>query len=114
MRSAPNPKCIVCGKQIKKRMTVITFIPATANGRKNGDRKGNTIYLDEEHRPMTVEECQKYTNHKILRHSEWSDGGIFSFTYWEGEWEDEYFHSERCAAKQGRASAQHGARFTWG
>lgn len=107
-----NPKCIVCGKPIAKRMIRKSFISATLNRRQNYEQEGPVIYLDEEFRPKTIEEAARFTNHTILRVGMMADY-IFDITWWEGGYEDEFFHSQRCAAKQGYASAQHGARFTW-
>lgn len=107
-----TPKCLMCGKPIKKLLRGLNFSPATANGRLNGDRstRHNTIYLDVEHRPATKEEAQKYTNHDITRISMHS-GRVFSITWWEGEYEDRHFHSQTCAAAFGRRAARHGVRF---
>jgi len=104
-----GPRCIVCNKPIKKIMRGLTFIPATGNGRQNGDRKDHYVYLDPELRPATVEEAQRYTNNAIIRHS-MSGGKVFDITWWEGEYEDPHFHSQTCAAAFGRRMARKGYR----
>lgn len=108
-----RPHCIVCGKQIRKRFESISFLPVQGN-RQNYDRKEGNIYLDHEHRPKTKEECQRFTNHAIISVSVDHTGErIFSFKWWEGEYEDEFFCSGKCAQKQGYASARAGHRWTW-
>lgn len=109
-----RPKCIVCGRAIKKRIHTLSFIPATANCRENGARadNGRTIYLDKELRPSNKEEAQRYTNHQITKVT-MHDGRVYSIEWWEGEYMDPYFDRQVCARKQGYASAQHGERYTW-
>lgn len=101
-----GPKCIVCGKEIKKLMRGISFYPAADNRRQEGERSkdGGTIYLDE--RPRNKAEAQKYTNHEIVRVRTDHLGKVWNITWWEGEYEDPHFHSERCAAQYGRAMAR--------
>lgn len=109
-----RPHCIVCGRQIKKKFGHISFMPATANGRENGDRSDGNIYLDPELRPRNKAECQRYTNHDILTVTMDHTGQyVHSFKWWEGEYEDEFFDTGACARKQGYASARHGERYTW-
>lgn len=109
--SGTGPNCIVCGKPIKKIMRSLSFISATANGRLNGDRSdgGTTIYMDNEYRPQTKEEAQRFTNHEITR-VQFSGDRVFSITWWEGEYEDPHFHSQTCAATFGRRMARKGYR----
>jgi hypothetical protein len=109
-----RPHCIVCGKQIKKRFESISFLPASGNGRQNYDREGNTIYLEPPLRPKTKAECQRFTNHEVISvNMDSYTGHVWSFKWWEGEYEDEFFCTGSCARKQGYASARHGDRFTW-
>ena len=110
-----SPRCIVCGKPIKKKMASLSFYPATLNGRENGTRSdsGRAIYLDDEFRPRNKAEAQKYTNYEIRSVSYGSGERIFSISWWEGEYEDEFFHSQQCAARQGYAAARAGHRWTW-
>lgn len=100
------PKCIVCQKPIKKKMKEIAFYPATGNNRQNGERSesGGVVYLDV--RPASREEAQRYTNHSIVRVTNDHEGRVFSMSWWEGEYEDHHFHSERCAATYGRMMAK--------
>lgn len=108
-----HPECIVCGKKIAKRFHSISFLPLQGN-RQNYDRSedGCTIYLELDLRPTTKQECQRFTNHEILTISMHLDH-VFSFKWWEGEYEDEFFCSQKCARRQGYASAHHGERFAW-
>lgn len=104
------PRCLVCDKEIAKDIRMISFYPATANGRQNGEREHNSFYLDEDQRPTTREELTKYTNgeiRKVYDHGR----SISAFNVWDGEtYVDLYFHSERCAAIFGRRMAQRGHR----
>lgn len=108
-----RPTCIVCGKQIRKKFHSISFVPATDNHRDNHDRENNTIYLDKELRPISKEQCQRYTNHEILGVKRDGNGRVYSFKWWEGEYEDEFFDTGSCARKQGYASAREGHRWKW-
>lgn len=114
-----RPTCPVCQRPLKKKIESISFSPATANRVANGTRNqyGTTIYLDDELRPKNAEECQRYTNHEIVKVSMRHDGeSVHSFSWWEGKYETRYGHfcTVTCAAKQGQASADHGHCYTWG
>lgn len=108
-----RPHCIVCGKQIRKKMVTLTFSLATANGRQNHHREGHTVYLDPELRPKTKEDCHRFTNHEIVRIETDHNGRVWNIVWWEGDYQDEFFDTGRCAQKQGYASARSGQRFTW-
>lgn len=127
--------CIVCGKPIAKR--TITFylresveerpatyrtvagreildlpaVTAKPHGTVEGEGFSRTVYLDR--LPTDQEECARLTNHEIVSIRRDHQGNIWQFGAWDGNYVDEFFHSQACAAKQGYASAQHGARFVW-
>lgn len=123
-------KCIVCGKLIAKRTHQFVFrqprealvgksigfgIPdmeAIPDGTFNRGHSYSEIFLTE--CPTTVEELARWTNHTVIRFSRDSRGAINRFSTWDGEsYKDPWFHSETCAAMQGRASAHSGDRYTW-
>lgn len=109
-----SPKCIVCGRPIKKRFCNLWFMPATANGRANGERDGSSVYLDT--LPPTKEAAQRYINQEIVKvtmSGNMGNGGVLAIKYWEGDYEDKFFCTGTCARKQGYASANHGHRYTW-
>lgn len=107
-----SPKCVVCGKPIKKRFHHLSFSPATGNHREPGERQGSTMFLDLVDRPETKEAAQRYTNHAILS-VVMTQGKVYSIKWWEGDYEDKFFCTQTCARKQGYASANHGQRYTW-
>lgn len=120
-------RCIVCDKPIAKRTHQFSFraprpaapampgIPAMEaipDGTFNRGHSYSEIFLAE--RPTRVEELTRWTNHTVVRFERDSRGAINRFSTWDGEsYRDPHFHSETCAAKQGRASAHDGHRYTW-
>lgn len=108
-----RPHCIVCGKQIGKEFNSIAFMPAGLNHRQNHDREGRHYYLDPEFRPATKEECARYTNHEVISIEMGHDGKVYSIKWWEGEYKDEFFCTQKCAVRQGYAAARAGHRWNW-
>jgi len=118
-----RPRCIVCGKPIAKRYSVVWFrqpqegAPASVFGpaiepSPDGTRVGDTWFLAQ--RPINKEEAQRYSNHAIQRIIGWQGDAITGATYWDGEsYMNQYFCKDKCAVAQGYASAHHGHRFRW-
>ena len=128
-------KCIVCGKPIPKRTHTFwieqpveaaperpmfagsrSMMPARAERLEGHIEKGSfssRIYTSRP--PQNRAECARWSNHEVVSHKYGAPGmGIRQFTTWDREsYRDPHFHSEECAAKQGRASAHAGDRFTW-
>lgn len=124
--------CIVCGKTIAKRTHSWYFQRPTREETANvlgrcvkigtdhppgsvdrGDFM-STIYMASEHRPGTIDELRRYTNHEVVSTRRDSLGRIDKFSTWDGEsYRDPYFHANRCAERQGYASADSGDRFRW-
>jgi len=104
-----GPLCKHCGKPIPKATRHFGFTPATLNNRENGQRfnSGYGMYLDEELRPKTVEECRRYVNDQIISVGRGPGNYIYSIHTWDGEsyvWGG-HFHSQSCAAQFGLGMA---------
>ena len=103
-----GPLCKVCGKPVPKQTRSLSFTPAALNGRQNGERGKHTIYLDEDQRPRSVEEAQRYSNQPILSVKRYGTPTIHSMNTWDGEsyvWGG-HFHAQGCAAQFGQAMAE--------
>jgi hypothetical protein len=120
----PNrPRCIVCGKPIAKRFGALWFQRSTDGSpaspfasattpKPDGTRINQTLYLD--HPPTTKDEAARYVNQPIQRIIGMHNGYISGVTTWDGEsYIDRFFCRDKCAVRQGYASAHHGDRFTW-
>lgn len=99
--------CIVCGRRIPKRTSTVWVRPSTT--RFSG---GPSPVIDADLR--TRADCKAYTNQLVISHQRNLDGHVVSFETWDGSsYVNEYFCRQKCERAQGRAAAQHGARFTW-
>lgn len=114
-----GPKCIVCGKPIRKKTTTY-YVREATNEKPHGHREssiGGTIFdlhFAAERMPKSRPEVQAVVNGTVIFHRYGAQGRIWTFTTWDGEsYEDEFFHSKECAMKQGYASARSGHRYTW-
>lgn len=105
---ASGPVCLYCGKKIAKRMHFLWFLSAAGNRVEPGSRRDNTVYLDDS--PKTKEEAQLYTNYALTRVVFNHTGNVHQITWWEGEYEDPFFHTKTCAAAFGRSAARAGYR----
>lgn len=90
----------------------------SAAGRRHGERETSygvtQLYLDAGSAPRSKADCQRYANQPVARIKYDANGSVDNFSTWDGEsYLDRHFCTDRCAAAQGRASADHGARFTW-
>ncbi len=117
-------RCIVCEKSIKKKLHYFNFLPPQEAvgcmkqkipARKEGEIIHNmnisTIFTD--HPPASKSGCSKFTNFKVMS-ATITNGAVRKFSAWDGEtYADDYFCSDKCAIKQGYASAQHNARYCW-
>lgn len=113
--------CIVCGASIRKRTVTWSIrLPRAANGvieeKLEGDIKRDavSVTLYTRNRPRSKADCQLLTNQPVVSVRRWPDGYIYQFSVWDGEsYESQFFCSNRCAIKQGIASAEHGHRYKW-
>lgn len=111
-----GPKCIVCGKPIKKKTETVYFKLADAehpHGTVEREYQWSSkLYLDVI--PKTKTEAQRYVNQPIVHVSRSHRDEIYSVSIWDGEsYDDPFFHSGDCAKKQGYAAARAGHRWTW-
>lgn len=80
--------------------------------RLEGQREGSRIHMAAW--PKTRDEAARLVNQQIISVRKNGDGEIEKFATWDGEsFDSEWFCTNECAMMQGRASAEHGARFTW-
>jgi hypothetical protein len=128
-------KCINCGRTIAKKTNTIRFDTPRAfrpaghmsevmghkvgyqperaekpEGHREEDGFGGwTIYTSNP--PKTKAEAQRYSNHPIVSIRRWKDA-ISQFSVWDGEsYEDQFFHSGKCATEFGYKAARAGVRF---
>jgi ribosomal protein L24E len=106
-KSNTQPFCRYCGGPIRKK-TATVFIRAPGKG--TGLSNYGSRLIEVEPLPQTKEDCQKYTNQKIMSVkrdkrmnydiNKMEDFGIDQFTEWDGEtYDDKFFCSGTCAQK---------------
>jgi hypothetical protein len=100
-------------EQMGHRMSNHDFREAKPVGTIDHGHTIHTIYVDQF--PKTKEDCARFTNQTVVSVRRHHTGDYISqFSTWDGvSYQDEYFDSGKCAAKQGYAAAQLGHRFTW-
>ncbi len=113
-----GPRCIVCGKPIAKKTHTI-YLRETNSNRSHGEYSDETyskhLFLDKDKWPKNKADCQKLTNMIVVSvQYTGSERSIYSFGVWDGQsYDDEFFHSQLCATRQGYAAAREGLRWTW-
>lgn len=106
-----RPRCVVCGKAIK-RATRALYLRSEEQASRG---IGGSDYITLPVLPKTKEECARLTNQQVVSVAGYINDDISCVVVWDGEsYVDPYLCSVKCAVRQGHASAQHGARFTWG
>lgn len=110
-RDPNRPRCIVCDKPIAKRYTIIWF-QRSREAIPNGTWINQTLYLDDP--PKTKEDAQRWSNYPLDRIIGHHNGYISGAQFWDGEsYMDRFFDKDKCAVRQGYASANYGDRFNW-
>lgn len=106
--SKANPKCIVCGRPIRKHVEVVDVRPVSFTAGSDPTARVNADL-------HTKDDCLRHTNAPFVTHIVRGPHGlVLRFHTWDGEsFENMFFCTGYCAQRQGYASAQHGHRFTW-
>ena len=96
-----QPLCRSCGKPIAKNTHRVWL-----------DTKGEYGNTKVDALPRTVKDCRKLANGEILhiwRNTPERGGGIYSFSWWDGEtYKDQFFCTQQCAVKLAYACARGG------